>query len=187
MAIAITIQADPDLDKLWDKWAAPYQQWLAQGVRQIETPSLYFPLARQTLATTPITDLPGSSRDGGRRIHAGIDLAVPTGTPVIAPFDAEIVEVNPHSRSGGILGLKGQYQGQKVLLRLVHLNRQSVRQWTEGQRVNAGQSIAQIDWENYNWGTGPHLHLETYIWRNGDWQLVMNPKPFWTEAHSASR
>lgn len=95
-----------------------------------------------------------SSRFGRRwgRLHAGVDIAVPTGTPVRAAA-AGIVTYS---------GAKGGYgllvtidHGHSVETRYGHNSRLVVR---VGQRVSRGQVIAYSG--NTGRSTGPHLHFE---------------------------
>ncbi|MBB6381071.1 murein DD-endopeptidase MepM/ murein hydrolase activator NlpD [Pseudonocardia eucalypti] len=86
--------------------------------------------------------------------HYGIDLANKIGTPIYAVTDGIVVDSGPASGFGlwvrvlhpsGFTSVYG------------HINRSLVR---EGQRVKAGQQIAEMG--NRGQSTGPHLHLE--IW-----------------------
>ena len=100
----------------------------------------------------------GASR--GRYPHAGLDIAVPIGTPVFSPMDGTVRAARTNAvpgRSGiGILvdhanGIS-TYQG--------HLSRLLAQ---VGQQVKAGQQIALSG--NTGRSTGPHVHSE--VWING--------------------
>jgi len=100
----------------------------------------------------------GASR--GRYPHAGLDIAVPVGTNVVAPLDGTVRKAQWNAVTGrtgiGVLidhmnGLS-TYQG--------HLSRALVK---VGDVVKAGQQIALSG--NTGRSTGPHLHTE--VWRNG--------------------
>lgn len=100
----------------------------------------------------------GASR--GRYPHAGLDIAVPIGTPVFSPMDGTVRAARTNAvpgRSGiGILvdhanGIS-TYQG--------HLSRLIAQ---VGQQVKAGQQIALSG--NTGRSTGPHVHSE--VWING--------------------
>ena len=110
----------------------------------------------------------------GRRwggIHAGIDWAVPTGTPVKAWRDGIVSGQGWNALAGrtGIgkilahAGGLGSYYG--------HLSSLVGR---PGQRVRAGDTIGYSG--NTGNSTGPHLHFE--ISRGGNPQNVVNPEAF---------
>lgn len=89
-----------------------------------------------------------------RRMHYGVDLSYPMGTPVVAAFDG-IVRVSK-SNAGGY--------GQLVVIRhdngletyYAHLSKRLVN---PGQLVMAGDTIALGG--STGRSTGPHLHFET--------------------------
>jgi len=97
---------------------------------------------------------------GGRKtqgIHGnnGVDLAAPTGTPILAAADGRVIV----SRSGGYNGGYGSYlvishpNGTQTLY--AHLSQNSV---FVGQSVAQGQTIGAVG--NTGKSTGPHLHFE---------------------------
>lgn len=100
--------------------------------------------------------------DNGARassFHAGIDLAAPIGTPVLAAMDG-IVKF-----AGMVNGYGNQLQldhGAGTQTRYSHLNSFSVR---DGQAVTKGQQIGTVG-QTGN-ATGPHL----------DYQVRVNGKP----------
>ncbi len=93
---------------------------------------------------------------GGRwgTSHQGIDIAGPIGTPIYALTDAVVEEAGPATGFGLWVVLRHTDGTQSVY---GHVNRMFV---DEGQRVKAGEEIAEIG--NRGYSTGPHLHLE--IW-----------------------
>ena len=97
---------------------------------------------------------------GGRKtqgIHGnnGVDLAAPTGTPILAAADGRVIV----SRSGGYNGGYGSYlvishpNGTQTLY--AHLSQNSV---FVGQSVAQGQIIGAVG--NTGKSTGSHLHFE---------------------------
>lgn len=89
------------------------------------------------------------------RHHGGIDIAVPTGTPVVAIGAGTVTK----SRFGRGLGQFVEVShGPGVVSRYGHLSRRAV---VEGQRVEAGQRLG--DSGSTGRSTGPHLHLEVRI------------------------
>lgn len=98
--------------------------------------------------------------------HYGIDLANEIGTPIYAVTDGVVVESGPASGFG--LWVRVRHPGGWTSV-YGHLNRALVR---EGERVRAGEQIAEMG--NRGQSTGSHLHLE--IW-DGDGRKV-NPVPW---------
>lgn len=112
---------------------------------------------------TPLWPVPGHSRvsspfgmrrhpiTGEQRMHNGIDIAAPTGTPVVAPLDGKVIDVYNRGAGGKQLiilhenGLRTGY---------AHLDEWMVQ---AGEAVHRGQQIATVG--NTGASTGPHLHF----------------------------
>ena len=86
--------------------------------------------------------------------HYGIDLANSIGTPILAAADGVVVESGPASGFGLWVRIRHS-DGMTTVYG--HINRSLV---TEGQRVRAGQEIAEMG--NRGNSTGPHLHFEVW-------------------------
>jgi murein DD-endopeptidase MepM/ murein hydrolase activator NlpD len=86
--------------------------------------------------------------------HYGLDIANRIGTPIFAVTDGVVEESGPASGFGLWVVLRHP-DGTKSLYG--HINRTFVE---VGQRVRAGEQIAEVG--NRGISTGPHLHLE--IW-----------------------
>lgn len=97
----------------------------------------------------------GGRKSQGVHGHNGIDLAAPTGTPILASADGQVLI----ARSSGYNGGYGLYvvlshaNGTQTLY--AHMSRVNV---SSGQRVNQGQTIGAIG--STGRSTGPHLHFE---------------------------
>lgn len=89
------------------------------------------------------------------RMHRGIDIAGPVGTPIVAA--ASGVVVRSGWNSGGYGNLVDIRHPDGSLTRYAHNSRLLVR---EGQQVRQGQSIAHMGSTGYS--TGPHLHFEIH-------------------------
>lgn len=104
----------------------------------------------------PVTSGFGASR--GRYPHAGIDWAVPVGTPVRAALGGHVLRtgfggVLPGRTGGGVyLGHEGDRQTYYG-----HLSKIMVK---AGEEIAKGQIIALSG--NTGNSTGPHLHFETH-------------------------
>jgi len=90
--------------------------------------------------------LRGASTD-----HGGIDIAVPIGTPVVAPADGVVEFAGPRGRGGNTVLIRhadGRVTGY------AHLDTINVR---AGDRVSQGTAFAASG--NTGNSTGPHLHF----------------------------
>lgn len=83
--------------------------------------------------------------------HSGMDIAVPTGTPVKAPAAGIVTFANPDLYlTGGTLVLD---HGFGISSNFLHLSRIDVK---VGDRIEQGQTIAAVGATGR--ATGPHLH-----------------------------
>ncbi len=117
--------------------------------------------------------------NGSARMHAGVDIPGPVGTPVYATADGT---VDRAERAGGYGNLVELDHGKGIQTRYGHLSRILV---APGAHVTRGQLIALMG--STGRSTGPHLHYEVRM----DGHAV-NPAPFLTTgdyllaAHSAA-
>jgi murein DD-endopeptidase MepM/ murein hydrolase activator NlpD len=98
------------------------------------------------------------------RMHNGIDIGAPTGTPIVAA--APGVVTYARWNSGGYGNLVEVTHPDGSLTLYAHNNRIVVE---EGDRVEQGQHIA--DMGSTGFSTGPHLHFELHSAGQG----VVNP------------
>jgi len=85
-----------------------------------------------------------------RNPHGGMDIAMPTGTPVAAPLAATVIDTGDYFFSGGTVWLD---HGGGLLSMMCHLSRITARQ---GQRLPAGAVLGASGASGRV--TGPHLH-----------------------------
>jgi len=88
-------------------------------------------------------------RPGG--FHAGVDIAAPIGTPILAAADGTVIAAGPAQGYGLWVRID---HGGGVITTYGHNNRNLV---TVGQVVRAGQPIAEVG--DRGESTGPHLHF----------------------------
>ena len=87
-----------------------------------------------------------------RRFHSGIDIAIPSGTPVQAA-DSGVVLIS--GWNGGYGLFVAIDHGKGISTAYAHNSRLLVK---EGDEVTKGQTIALSG--STGWSTGPHLHFE---------------------------
>jgi len=105
--------------------------------------------------------------DGERRtVHLGLDLFVPAGEPVYAPFDGEVVTVavRPAAQDyGGTLMLRHETpDGTPFWLLLGHLAHEVTTRVRPGQRVARGERVATVGASEENGGWLPHTHMQLF-------------------------
>jgi murein DD-endopeptidase MepM/ murein hydrolase activator NlpD len=102
-----------------------------------------------------------------RRFHSGIDIAIPSGTPVQAA-DSGVVMIS--GWNGGYGYFIAIDHGKGISTAYAHNSRLLVK---EGDVVTKGQTIALSG--STGWSTGPHLHFE--VRENGTPVNPMNYLP----------
>lgn len=118
----------------------------------------------------------GSTAGNRYRPHHGIDMSNPTGTPVLAGAEGEVVHAGPDDVE--LLGPYNNFYGNTVVIRLErrltvgdgqldvyalygHLSQVAV---AVGQRVAPGDVIGAVGMTGI--AIGPHLHLEVRLGAN---------------------
>ncbi len=100
-----------------------------------------------------------------RRMHAGFDIAAPTGTHVAAAASGEVVHAGPAGTYGNLVRVR---HADGFETRYAHLSRVDVK---VGDRVELGQAIGAVGSTGHS--TGPHLHFE--IRKEG---AALDPSPY---------
>jgi len=157
-AVAPLKAGDPKFKQLFMSWKKLDR--LEQGT--IAIPSL------EPVSGSTFTSGYGVRSDpfrGRAAMHAGIDLAGPTGTPIYATADGY---VGRSEWAGGYGNLVELEHGRGIQTRYGHLSKSMVQ---PGQRVKRGDLIALMG--STGRSTGPHLHYEVRV----DGKAI-NPVPF---------
>ena len=125
---------------------------------------LFFPIDRPR--SRVLRDSWHAVRPGGR-LHEGIDIFAPHGTPVRSTTEGVVARIG-RNRLGGmvisIIGPGGQRHYYAHLSRFADLRR--------GQRIAAGTVIGYVGNTGNARGTPPHLHYGIYVGRG-----AINPFP----------
>lgn len=102
-----------------------------------------------------------------RTIHLGIDVFLPPGEPVAAPFDAVVVDVADRAAArdyGPVVLLEHRAPDGTAFFTLYgHLNRATIADRIPGERLRAGDSVGRIGSRDENGGWLPHLHLQLLV------------------------
>ena len=100
---------------------------------------------------------------GYRKLHTGIDISAPSGTPVIVAGSGTVIASRFMGGYGNCIMVD---HGSKVTV-YAHLSGRAV---SVGQSVSAGQTIGYVG--STGMSTGPHLHFEVRV--NGSLQNPVN-------------
>lgn len=90
-----------------------------------------------------------------KRPHNGLDIAAPTGTPILAPASAKVIDTGHYYFNGNTVFLD---HGQGLLSAYLHMNKISVK---PGQIVKQGEALGTVGATGRV--TGPHLHWIVYL------------------------
>ena len=118
-------------------------------------PSLSFPVDGMDGAA--IGSSFGDPRDGGARLHHGVDIFAPRGTPALAASPGRVTRVQDTSRGGLVVWVRDEKRGQNLYY--AHLSRQLVNR---GMMVSTGDTIGLVGNTGNARSTPPHLHFGVY-------------------------
>lgn len=110
------------------------------------------------------------------RMHHGIDIAGPTGTPILAAASGVVITAQWHTGGYGNLVEIEHSDGSITLY--AHNHRILVN---KGDQVEGGQLIAQMGSTGFS--TGPHLHFEVHLPETGS----VNPLAYLPESGLSAR
>jgi len=152
------------------------EQALLSATRRLDTPNTWFAEGFRWPVIGPISGVFGSQRilNGQPRApHLGVDVAAPTGTPIVAPATGTVLLAEPDFYyTGGTIVLD---HGHGVTSIYMHMSKLLVRL---RQQVQAGEVIGEVGATGRV--TGPHLHWGLYWFdRSVDAQPLAGemPKP----------
>jgi hypothetical protein len=117
--------------------------------------ALVFPV--EGAAASAVIGVFGDPREGGARMHEGVDIAAPRGTPVVAVADGYI-ETARNTPTGGLV-IWQRDAATALTYYYAHLDELVVR---AGTRVRAGDVIGTVGNTGNARSTPPHLHFAVY-------------------------
>ncbi len=130
-------------------------------------PSVQFPV--EHLTPRAVQSRFGATRDAGRRLHEGIDIFAPRGTPVVAATDGWIGSSMTNGLGGNVVWVWSPLRGVNTYY--AHLDRQAV---SPGQRVIAGDVVGYVGNTGNARGGPTHLHFGVYVTGQGS----VDPLPY---------
>ena len=118
-------------------------------------PSLSFPVEGRDGSS--IGSSFGAPRDGGVRLHHGVDIFAPHGTPALAALPGRVMRVQDTSRGGLVVWVDDEKRDQRLYY--AHLSKQLV---SPGALVKVGDTIGLVGNTGNARTTPPHLHFGIY-------------------------
>ena len=136
--------------------------------------------------TSPLFARAGNDGPENRTVHIGVDLFVPAGSPVYAPFNGRVHSVRNNAGSldyGPTIVLEhdipAESAGPASFHTLYgHLSLQSLAGLEPGTPIRGGERIATLGDSDVNGGWPPHLHFQLIVDmldREGDFPGVAPP------------
>ena len=98
-----------------------------------------------------------------RSVHLAIDLFVPTGTSIFAPLNGIIHSFQDNKRFldyGPTIILEHNLKGVKFYTLYGHLSRGSLGKKSVGQKIKAGEKIANVGRPSINGNWPSHVHFQ---------------------------
>ncbi len=92
---------------------------------------------------------------GRIKMHEGIDIGAPTGTPIVAPADGVVTFSGPKPGFGNFIQIIHGYGVETIF---GHMSSLHVK---KGEKIERGTKIATVG--NTGYSTGPHLHYEVRV------------------------
>lgn len=160
-------QAAAQFQAIFQSWKKLDTVNVAAGNGAISIPSI-LPIAKFTFSSA--FGVRSDPFAGSAAMHAGIDLASPSGTPIYATADGIVDRAEWFGGYGNMVEVE---HGKGVSTRYGHMSRIAAK---AGQRIKRGDLIGYVG--STGRSTGNHLHYEVRI----DGRAV-NPMPFLQSAN----
>jgi murein DD-endopeptidase MepM/ murein hydrolase activator NlpD len=105
---------------------------------------------------------PAMAGEEPRRLHLGVDIWAPAGTPVHCPLDAKVHSFSDQDRKGdygAVIILQHEWQGVRFHTLYGHLSKSSLDLFP-GKAIAAGDCFAHFGSSEENGHWPPHLHFQ---------------------------
>lgn len=182
-AQAVEVSAHPDRYANYEPVARTILSALTvsgAGSGVAETTRVVMPMAAGTYTITSEFGMRDDPLNPGtERMHHGLDFAAPDGTPILAVADGQVTAAGPSASGQNRIIVEHTIAGETVASLYLHMWDHGIHV-TEGDRVLAGQHIADVGSQGRS--TGPHLHLE--IRPGGASAAAVDPE-VWLAGHGA--
>jgi peptidoglycan LD-endopeptidase LytH len=152
----------------------------ASDVSQRVEPSLAIPVEGARPAS--IQSGFGAPRDAGARMHQGVDIFAPRGTPVVAAADGLITSVGINGLGGNVVWLFRPMRGESLYY--AHLDTQLVK---AGSYVRRGDVLGTVGNTGNARGGPTHLHFGIYARGGAVDPLPYLVNPIRPRSHAAGR
>ncbi len=146
-----------------------------------ETSRVVFPLPEGTWVRTSGFGMRKHPVTGVYKLHTGVDLAAPAGTPILAAADGRVAFAGPASGYGNLILIEHQVGGRIVATGYAHMYASGIHV-SRGDQVRAGDQIAEVGSSGYS--TGAHLQFE--VRPGGASAAPVDPEP-WLANQGASQ
>ncbi len=110
----------------------------------------------------------GADRDGGRRVHHGIDIIAPRGTDILSVSPSLVRRVGERERGGRTVSLSDEWRG----LMIYYAHMESYGELREGQRIDDRVVLGTVEDSGNALGGPPHLHIGIY---DRSWRRPLDP------------
>lgn len=134
--------------------------------------ALAFPVEGR--GTSSIRSFFGDDREAGRRVHHGVDVFAPRGTPVLAVSEGVVTRVSQQNLGGNVVWVRDEERG--INQYYAHLDTQLV---APGARVGVGDTLGLVGNTGNARTTPPHLHFGLYQRGEGPldpWFFLLQPE-----------
>jgi murein DD-endopeptidase MepM/ murein hydrolase activator NlpD len=137
------------------------------SIRAETRPVLSFPVQHRD--SRAVMSFFGEPRAGGRRMHQGIDIVAPRGTPALSATRGIVTSAGTNRLGGNVVWVLDPERN--LVLYYAHLDRHEVR---IGEYVQPGDTVGLVGNTGNAEHTVPHLHFGIYARGEG----AVDPYPF---------
>jgi murein DD-endopeptidase MepM/ murein hydrolase activator NlpD len=110
----------------------------------------------------------GADRDGGTRVHHGIDIIAPRGTDILSVSPSRVSRVGERDRGGLTVSLMDEERG----LMIYYAHMQQYGEVTAGETIHPGTVLGGVGDTGNALGGPPHLHIGIY---DRSWRRPLDP------------